>query len=178
MTLTAEYFDDYKNQIMDGVEDLIMSVNQPDKCPNYDFGMMELSLCMKKMTISNLVFDKARTDVTITANNFVGIKVYGKAATFMTDFNIYSTPEWIRDQGSGSITIKDFMVHVNVMPSSKDGRLQFNFIDSFMEADNIDGNFKGQTEIIESVQLIMNHFKTFFKEELTNIISHQLVKSI
>ena len=24
----------------------------------------------------------------------------------------------------------------------------------------------------------MNHFKTFFKEELTNIISHQLVKSI
>ena len=47
--------------------------------------------------------------------------------------------------------MKDFTVQVNVLPTSKDGKLQLKFIGASMDANDLDGNFKGKTEIIESV---------------------------
>ena len=46
-----------------------------------------------------------------------------------------------------------------------------------MNVQDLDGQFKGKTELIESVNLIMSHFRKFFKEELTNIILHQVQRS-
>jgi len=39
-----------------------------------------------------------------------------------------------------------------------------------MTVDGFDAQFTGQTEIIESVQLIIHHFNSFLKTELSNIV--------
>jgi hypothetical protein len=37
--------------------------------------------------------------------------------------NIYSDPEWIRDQGNGSITIKNFDIKFKLIPTNENGFL-------------------------------------------------------
>lgn len=92
--------------------------------------------------------------------------------------NIYSDPEWIRDQGNGSITIKNFDIKFKLIPTNENGFLQFKFKDTQLNVGDLDGTFKGKTEIIESVNLIMQHFKQFFKEELTEIVTMQFANNL
>lgn len=94
------------------------------------------------------------------------------------DFNIVSDPEWVRDNGKGKIIFKNFVVKVNIKPVNRNGHLEFEILHANMEVEDLDGVFTGQTEVIESVNLIMHSFKTFFREEITKIITLQLAKSV
>jgi hypothetical protein len=127
--------------------------------------------------LKSIEFYDNLTEIAIDNDGFIKFKMVGKKAVYKMDFSIKSDPEWIRDSGSGIITIQNFTSELKLFPMDVKGKIQFNFSDAHIDVESFDAQFKGQTEIIESVQLIIQHFNSFLKTELSSIIGIQLTKS-
>ena len=178
MTLSRDYFVDYEMEIMDTFQDLLMGLDLPDTCPEYNMLVGKLKLCQMNRVVKNISFKKNQTSLNISTKDKIQLTFLGETAEFGVDFNINSDPEWIRDQGDGSITIKNFEIRVGMTPINVDGSLQFKFDNTQVDVGDIDGAFKGKTEIIESVNLLLKHYRQFFKVELTDVITMKFAKSL
>jgi phosphate-selective porin len=46
---------------------------------------------------------------------------------FQLDYQLYSRPEWLKDKGTGRVTIRGLTITMKMTPYTKDGKLQVNF---------------------------------------------------
>ena len=136
-------------------------------------------MCIKDQSIGDLEFFMEHTEFSISKEDNVKFRLFGKVAKFDMGFKISSSPEWIRDEGTGSIEVQDFNITMELVPESDNGKLKLNFLKdkALIDVGYLKSEFHGQTEIIESFQLITEHFESFFKQELVNIIGIQLGQS-
>ena len=67
---------------------------------------------------------------------------------------------------------------IDIALKEREGKLQLEFSNGRMNIGHFDGKFKGDTEILESMQLVSDHFNNFIKDELTNILGKVLTKSV
>ena len=63
------------------------------------------------------------------------------------DFNIHSQPDWIRDEGTGTITLDKFNLTMNLVPYNSEGSLQFKFTDAEVSIKDFDVQLAGKAEI-------------------------------
>ena len=82
-----------------------MEVDVADMCPEVQVGPLDVTLCIKNQSISGLEYYRENTEFSITKTENLKYKLFGKMAKFDMGFKIFSSPEWIRDEGTGSITI-------------------------------------------------------------------------
>lgn len=68
------------------------------------------------------------TEITISEENYVRFVIYGDTFSTKQEIKVSSDPKWIRDEGTGSVSLKNFKVHVNVVPTrDSSGHLQIKF---------------------------------------------------
>ena len=67
---------------------------------------------------------------------------------------------------------------LHLIPYNRNGILQFEFKDTIIDIQDYQVDFKGSTEISKAFQIIIYKFKDFFKNELVNIISRKITKSV
>lgn len=96
---------------------------------------------------------------------------------FVLDFELFSKPEWIKDKGSGIINVTNFNLSLHLEPFNKDGKLQFDFADAVIEIENYGIEFKGTSDFSKALSIVLNNFKSFFKNEVVNILGRKLTKS-
>ena len=108
-------------------QELILQVKVADKCPEFQVGPLDVTMCIKDQSISELEFYREKIEFSITKAENMKFKIFGKIAKFDMGFKIFSSPEWIRDEGTGSITVQDFNVTMQLVPESENGKLKLNF---------------------------------------------------
>ena len=106
------------------------------------------------------------------------MQVEDMSMNFNMDFNIWSRPEWLRDEGTCQVNVTNFDAAVHLIPFNSEGRVQLEFKDAVITIEDFQVQFNGTSEIAEGMQLIVNKFKSFFKEELVNIVARKLTKSV
>jgi len=75
---------------------------------------------------------------------------------FDLEFGIHSNPEWFSDQGTGKVSVTDFDASLRLIPYNKDGKIQFNFEDAILDVLDFNVSFKGESEISEGLEMIIN----------------------
>lgn len=132
--------------------------------------------------------DKEKSDFKIVEEEIEGspgekkayilVSIQDMSMNFDLEFNIHSWPEWFSDQGTGHVGITDFDASLHLSPYSKDGRIQFDFEDAILDVLDFNVEFHGNSEISEGLEMIINQYKSVFKNELINILARKLTKSV
>lgn len=133
--------------------------------------------------LSDFKLDKERSVIKIVNSTehypaYILMKVEDMSMNFNMDFNIWSRPEWLRDDGTCQVNVTNFDAEVHLIPFNSEGRVQLEFRDAVITIEDFQVKFNGSSEISEGFELIVNKFKSFFKEELVNIIARKLTKSV
>jgi len=155
VTLSSNYFEDYKSDLMAVFQQMIMKAQVPDKCPEITVGLLDVTLCTKNQELKSIEFFEDLTEIKIDNQGFIKLKMVGKKAVYKMDFSIKSDPEWISDAGTGTIIVQNFTSELKLFPLNVKGKMQFNFSDAHMDVESFNAQFNGQTEIIQSVQLVI-----------------------
>jgi hypothetical protein len=108
---------------------------------------------------------------------FLNLTINNVSLNFELLFDLYSKPDWIKDNGVGVINITNFNISIHLKPYNKNGKLQFDFSDAIIAVENYSADFKGTSDFSKALTLILNSFKSFFKKEVVNILARKIAKS-
>lgn len=86
-------------------------------------------------------------------------------------FSLQSKPSWVNDKGQGKITIKDLSILVSLAPYNKKGKMQVDFTDTLIDIADYNAEFKGSTDFSKVFNIILRNFKSFFKNEVANVLA-------
>jgi hypothetical protein len=65
---------------------------------------------------------------------------------FSLDFEVWSDPSWIADEGKGTITVTNANIVLNLHPYSEDGALQIDFSGAEIQIQDYYVDLKGRTD--------------------------------
>lgn len=96
-------------------------------------------------------------------------------------YNMFSKPDWLRDQGTGKLNIKGLNITMKMTPYQDNGKLQINFtsdsnVPIAMETYDLDLN--GTTDFSVGLSYLIDNFKDFFKNEISYLLSTGVSKSV
>jgi hypothetical protein len=86
-------------------------------------------------------------------------------------------PEWIKDQGSGLIDIENLSMSVHLIPYNDNGKMQVDFSDTKVTIQDYNAHFHGETDFSRAFNVIIRNFKSFFKNEVANIMARKISKA-
>jgi len=66
---------------------------------------------------------------------------------FGFDFDCWTEPEWLKDQGSSSIVVTNATILLNLLPSNKDGVLQIDFSETKIDVGDYKVNLNGNSDL-------------------------------
>lgn len=140
--------------------------------------MTTMSVSNQVLTDFSLNKEKSRVEIVPGNEPYILMKVEDMSMTFDMDFGIRSKPEWLRDDGKLQVKVTDFDAGLHLIPFNSEGKIQFDFRDAVIDIVDFEVKFYGNSDISEGFELIVNKFKSFFKNELVNIIARKLTKSV
>jgi len=179
-TLTSEFFEEYKQDMMDVFEQTCQTLELPDTKLTQDIDLFMITMQLANQKLTEFVVNKEKSVIKIVhealegthqTNAYILVSIQDMSMNFDLDFNILSRPEWFSDQGTGHVTITDFDASLHLIPFSKDGKLQFNFEDAILDVFDFKIKMNGNSELSEGLEMLINQYKSFFKNELVNILA-------
>lgn len=95
---------------------------------------------------------------------------------FSLEYTLGSKPEWIKDKGTGRISIRGLSISMKLIPyATTDGKLQANFTqeigDQEFEMNDYQVHLQGQTDFPKAFDFVINNFKDFFKVEVAYLLT-------
>ena len=66
---------------------------------------------------------------------------------FVFDFDCWTEPEWLKDQGSSRIVVTNATILLNLLPSNKDGVLQIDFSETKIDVGDYKVNLNGNSDL-------------------------------
>ena len=124
--------------------------------------MFDMGLALTNMRVSSFLMDNENSHIAFV-NETITVHVRDVSLYFDLDFKLASEPEFVTDQGVGSIKLLNFNVTLVMKPQNKNGMLQLNFSDAHIQIEDYTVKFQGQTDISRALELLMAKFKDFFK---------------
>jgi hypothetical protein len=97
---------------------------------------------------------------------------------FNFDFDMWTEPEWVRDHGRGTITVKDASISHNLLPMNDEGSLRIEFYDTAFNLNDYDVEIDSDSDLGKATEILLNKFKNFFKQELSNILAWRMAKTV
>jgi hypothetical protein len=98
---------------------------------------------------------------------------------FSLDFDISSDPEFLTDVGTATATVNDCTVRLELSPkANENGILEVSFTQAEIILSDYEVKANGETDISAAFEIVMNSFKSFFKQELANMIAWRMAKSV
>ena len=102
------------------------------------------------------------------------LRLTGITLEFDFDFNVWSEPEWLKDAGTGSISVSGGDISIDLQPRSVNGTLRVDYSDVKIHTRDYTVNLKGNSDISRAVETMLKDFKVFFEEELTSMLASRL----
>lgn len=97
---------------------------------------------------------------------------------FHHNFDIWTEPKWLEDNGSAEIMVKNATILLNLLPSNANGVLNIDFSETKIDIEDYRVNLFGVSDLSKAAQIMMNSFKEFFKKDLANMLAWRLAKSV
>ena len=98
----------------------------------------------------------------------------------MFDFELSSEPRWLEDSGTGTISVYDTNIdlELDLMACAEEGTLKIDYSDVQIHTRDYDVNLDGTTDHSKAAEMMLTNFKSFFEEELTAILASKLLKIV
>ena len=115
-TLTSKFFEDYNNLVIDVVTANMRGLEIEDFCGEQGVGTLITGhMCMSNQKMLKYNVDKSRSKLEINSSeNALKLRVTGIEMDFAFDYNVWSDPEWIKEDGKGSLKIADTDIVLNI----------------------------------------------------------------
>lgn len=97
---------------------------------------------------------------------------------FEFDYEISTDPEWISDEGQATVEVFNTDVDVVLSTSAANGILKVDFTEITININEYKVRLEGQNDVSKGIEILFRSFKSFFKQELTSIMSWRLAKSV
>ena len=97
---------------------------------------------------------------------------------FEFDYEISTDPEWISDEGQATVEVFNTDVDVVLSTSATNGILKVDFTEITININEYKVRLEGQNDVSKGIEILFRSFKSFFKQELTSIMSWRLAKSV
>jgi len=82
---------------------------------------------------------------------------------FNLNFDMWTDPDWVRDVGSGTVTVKNASILLNLQPMNDEGSLRIEFYDTTFNVGDYDVEIDSDSDFGKATEIILNKFKNFFK---------------
>ena len=107
------------------------------------------------------------------------LRVSSISLDFAFDFELWSEPEWLKDRGTGSLSVFDCDISLGVMlgREAESGTLELDFTDVKIHTRDYNVELHGETDLSKAVQSMLVNFKVFFEEELTSLLASRLLRA-
>ncbi len=170
MTFTSQFFNQYKDDLLESVEDILVDSNFsiPDADLHYDLSFGRVILDLTNQKLDSFIFDSKKAK--ITAQNSQPYFVFALSdanLNFQLDFDFYSIPEWIKDSGSGIVNITNFDISMHIFPYESNGKLQFYYSDFEVSVANCSVILNGYTDFSKSINKGQDKFAGVFQNYLS-----------
>lgn len=177
-TFTSKFFQLYREDVMDLLVQKLTDFQLPDTTPDYNLGVGKVYLALTKQRLVSFIVDKNRSQIMIQNEHpYIQFAIQNVSLNFALDFDLYSKPEWIKDKGVGKIDISNFNISLHLTPFNNNGKFQIDFSDVIIDVSNYTANFTGQSDFSKALTMLLNSFKSFFKDEVANMMARKVAKS-
>ena len=139
-TVTSKFFQEYRNDILSTFEQQVKAMKMPDHHQKIDVGLVTVGLVIQKQEVKDFTFDMEKSTIEIRdgkeSRPSILINIRDLNIGFTMHYNILSRPDFVRDEGDGSIRIDRMNISIKLTPYSDKGHLQFEFWDAFVEVED------------------------------------------
>ena len=181
-TLRSQVFEDYRDVIMDTFEASVANLKMPDTTQHFEIGFMTVAMAAQNQRVTKFGMDSEASSISIekseNGESFIEVNIRNMSLVFDLDFNMLSRPQVIADKGNGTLRSNNFDVSIQLQPFNDKGSLQFLFKDAIINVEDYQVNFKGTSEFSKATEIVLNKFKDFFKNEIVNILSRKMIKTL
>ena len=160
----------------------MQSFRLEDNCS--EFKVMELitpKLCVSNQKLAHFDVDLAKSELKIdSTEKKIKMSIEGIDLRFKFKYDISSDPSWLRDSGEAYIDARKCAVRLNLVPSTEnnDGLLHFDFNHAEISIHQYEVKTGGSSDLSRALEIIFNSFKSFFKNELANMLAWRMAKSV
>ena len=122
--------------MMEIFEETCQTLELADQKFTHDIDLLVITMQLANQHLTEFVVNKDKSVIKIVQEPIQGtnetkayilVSIQDMSMNFDLDFTILSNPDWLSDKGSGNIKITDFDASIQLIPYTKDGKLQFNF---------------------------------------------------
>lgn len=157
--------------------DSMRGLRLEDNKQQYEVSMFTVGLALTNMRVSEFHVNIDSSTLAFTESAIV-VNVTDVSLLFDLDFKLASDPDFLTDKGVGAIALNHFNVSLEMTPVNDNGALQLDFIDAHIMLEDYTVHFDGQTDISKALELMMEEFKDFFKNEVVNIMARKMLSSV
>ncbi|CDW78196.1 phospholipid transfer protein [Stylonychia lemnae] len=177
-TFTSKFFEEYRTWVMDLFEEKMQDFELADSKKQFNAGIGKVFIDLSNQKLISFDIDSDKSSIAINDKQpYLVFKLEGIDLSFQTNFTLNSKPDWLSDSGLGKIDIKDLSIQLHLIPFAKDGKIQVDFSDSIVNITDYNAKFDGSTDFTKIFNIILKNFKTFFKNEVGNVLSMKIAKT-
>jgi hypothetical protein len=107
----------------------------------------------------------------------LNLLIDGIEMLFDMDFDLSSEPHWFKDKGNLIARVHSTRLEMDLDTYSREGVLQIDFSKVKIDISNYVVEVNGATDLSRALEIIFNSFKTFFREELVNMLAWRAAKA-
>lgn len=181
-TVRSQVFEDYRDVIMETFEASMTNLRMNDATQHFEIGFMTVAMAVQNQRVTRFEMDSDASSISVEKRendeSYIEVNIRNMSLVFDLNFNMLSRPQVIADKGNGTISVLNFDVSIHLQPFNDNGSLQFVFKDAIINVDDYQVDFKGTSEFSKAAEIVLNRFKDFFKNEIVNILSRKMIKTI
>jgi hypothetical protein len=137
-------------------------------------------LCVSKQKLTKFEINQANSKLTLNSETkTIDMEVSGMNLEFQMKYGVTSDPNWLNDYGDATANIRDASIRMSLLPrASTDGVLQIDFKQMEIEMKDYRVKADGSSDLSKAIEIVFNSFKSFFKNELANMLAWRMAKSV
>lgn len=140
---------------------------------------MKGMLCSADQKLTQFTINQDQTNLTILSEQeALKLHIQDMNLLFEFDYEISTDPEWISDEGQATVEVFNTDVDVVLTTSTEQGILKVDFTEITININEYKVRLEGQNDVSKGIEILFRSFKSFFKQELTSIMSWRLAKSV
>ena len=179
-TFTDDFFNHYNEQLVEQLADRMMElavvVNR--FCDQRTLGkMMVVNLCVSEANLKEFSIDETQLRL-IPDNRQLELRNAQINFVLEFEFELWTTPSVVSDQGRGTITVQGASISLNLLPYNDHGSLRIEFFDTAFVIGDYDVKLDSVNDFGKATEILLNNYKQFVKKELSNILGWRLAKSV
>ena len=127
MSFSQKFYDAYQADVMSYLTQSLNGMELKDTSPEFSLGLPKVIFDITEQRLLSFKANDSSTLEVAESHPYLVFGLYDIDLEFQMKYNMYSKPEWVKDNGYGKITIKGLNISMNIIPYAREGKLMVNF---------------------------------------------------